>query len=52
VFFRPQRKFNHTFQQLIGWKANEEQKVQALIDAGYSADFNGDAYATVSVEVG
>jgi hypothetical protein len=22
VFFRPQRKFNHTFQQLIGWKAD------------------------------
>ncbi len=32
----------------IGWKANEEKKVQALIDAGYSADFNGEAYATVS----
>ena len=23
MFFRPQRKFNHTFQQLIGWKTNE-----------------------------
>ncbi|MEZ4505271.1 MAG: LAGLIDADG family homing endonuclease [Thermomicrobiales bacterium] len=32
----------------IGWKASEEKKVQALIDAGYSADFNGEAYATVS----
>jgi ribonucleoside-diphosphate reductase alpha chain len=32
----------------INWKASEEKKVQALIDAGYSADFNGEAYATVS----
>jgi len=32
----------------ITWKADEEKKVQALIDAGYSADFNGEAYATVS----
>ena len=32
----------------INWKADEEKKVQALIDAGYSADFNGEAYATVS----
>jgi ribonucleoside-diphosphate reductase alpha chain len=32
----------------IRWKADEEKKVQALIDAGYSADFNGEAYATVS----
>ncbi len=32
----------------INWKAEEERKVQALIDAGYSSDFNGDAYATVS----
>ena len=23
MFFCPQRKFNHTFQQLIGWKTNE-----------------------------
>jgi ribonucleoside-diphosphate reductase alpha chain len=32
----------------INWKAAEEQKVAALIAAGYSADFNGEAYATVS----
>jgi ribonucleoside-diphosphate reductase alpha chain len=32
----------------IHWKAREERKVQALIAAGYPADFNGDAYRTVS----
>ena len=32
----------------IDWKAVEEEKVRALIAAGYSSDFNGDAYATVS----
>jgi ribonucleoside-diphosphate reductase alpha chain len=32
----------------INWKAREEQKVKALIDAGYPADFNGEAYKTVS----
>ncbi|MEZ5174795.1 MAG: vitamin B12-dependent ribonucleotide reductase [Acidimicrobiia bacterium] len=32
----------------VAWKANEEQKVKALIAAGYPADFNGEAYATVS----
>jgi len=32
----------------ISWKAVEEEKVRALIAAGYSSDFNGDAYATVS----
>jgi ribonucleoside-diphosphate reductase alpha chain len=32
----------------IGWKAREEKKVGALIAAGYSADFNGEAYRTVS----
>ncbi|HLK38744.1 MAG TPA: vitamin B12-dependent ribonucleotide reductase, partial [Polyangiaceae bacterium] len=32
----------------IGWKAREEQKAHALIAAGYSADFNGDAYHTIS----
>lgn len=30
------------------WKANEEKKVAALIEAGYSPDFNGEAYQTVS----
>ena len=32
----------------INWKANEEDKVRALVAAGYDADFNGEAYATVS----
>ena len=32
----------------ISWKADEEKKVAALIAAGYPADFNGEAYATVS----
>ena len=32
----------------IAWKAEEEKKVKALIAAGYSSDFNGEAYATVS----
>jgi ribonucleoside-diphosphate reductase alpha chain len=32
----------------INWKAVEEEKVRALIAGGYSSDFNGDAYATVS----
>ena len=34
--------------EFIQWKAREEKKVAALIAAGYSADFNGDAYRTVS----
>lgn len=32
----------------INWKSNEEKKVAALIAAGYSSDFNGEAYRTVS----
>lgn len=32
----------------IHWKRKEELKVQALIQAGYSGDFNGEAYQTVS----
>jgi ribonucleoside-diphosphate reductase alpha chain len=32
----------------IGWKAREEKKAHALIAAGYSSDFNGDAYHTIS----
>src|SRR6267378_3289050 len=32
----------------IQWKAREEKKVAALIASGYSSDFNGDAYRTVS----
>ncbi len=32
----------------INWKIREEKKVAALIAAGYSSDFNGEAYKTVS----
>ena len=32
----------------INWKMNEEKKVAALVAAGYSSDFNGEAYKTVS----
>jgi ribonucleoside-diphosphate reductase alpha chain len=32
----------------IEWKSREEKKAQALIAAGYPADFNGEAYHTVS----
>ena len=32
----------------IDWKMREEEKAKALIAAGYPADFNGEAYGTVS----
>ncbi len=32
----------------IEWKVREEKKVAALVAAGYSKDFNGEAYRTVS----
>ncbi|MBI4042409.1 MAG: vitamin B12-dependent ribonucleotide reductase [Deltaproteobacteria bacterium] len=32
----------------INWKRREEDKVSILIGAGYSSDFNGEAYRTVS----
>lgn len=32
----------------INWKAEEERKVAALIAAGYSSEYEGEAYATVS----
>jgi ribonucleoside-diphosphate reductase alpha chain len=32
----------------IQWKVREEKKAQALIASGYPADFNGEAYHTVS----
>ncbi len=32
----------------VNWKAEEENKVRAMVSAGYSPDFNGEAYATVS----
>ena len=35
-------------EQFVDWKVAEERKVAALIAAGYSSDFNGEAYATVS----
>ncbi len=35
-------------EDFIVWKVDEERKVRALIAAGYPADFNGEAYQTVS----
>jgi len=35
-------------EEFIAWKAEEENKVRALIAAGYPSDFNGEAYQTVS----
>jgi len=32
----------------VGWKAKEEKKAYALIQAGYDAAFDGEAYATVA----
>ena len=32
----------------IEWKAREEKKVRSLVREGYPADFNGEAYQTVS----
>ena len=32
----------------INWKLREEKKVAALVEAGYSNDFNGEAYKTVA----
>jgi ribonucleoside-diphosphate reductase alpha chain len=32
----------------INWKVREERKAHALIAAGFSADFNGEAYHTIS----
>jgi ribonucleoside-diphosphate reductase alpha chain len=32
----------------INWKVREEHKAHALIKGGYSSDFNGDAYHTIS----
>ncbi len=34
--------------EFIKWKSEEEKKVAALIAAGYSADYEGEAYNTVS----
>jgi ribonucleoside-diphosphate reductase alpha chain len=35
-------------EEFINWKVREEKKVAALVAAGYSSDFNGDAYKTVA----
>lgn len=35
-------------EEFISWKADEEKKVAALIAAGYSSDYEGEAYRTVS----
>jgi ribonucleoside-diphosphate reductase alpha chain len=34
--------------EFVSWKVGEERKAQTLIAAGYDADFNGEAYHTVS----
>lgn len=35
-------------EEFIDWKKKEEKKAKALIHAGYSSDFEGEAYRTVS----
>jgi ribonucleoside-diphosphate reductase alpha chain len=35
-------------EDFINWKVREEKKAHALIAAGFSADFNGEAYHTIS----
>src|SRR4051812_8776702 len=35
-------------EKFINWKVEEEQKVGALINAGYASDYEGEAYRTVS----
>jgi ribonucleoside-diphosphate reductase alpha chain len=35
-------------EDFINWKVREEKKALALIQAGYSSDFNGEAYHTIS----
>jgi len=35
-------------EEFVDWKVNEEKKVAALIAAGYSSDYEGEAYQTVS----
>lgn len=37
-------------EDFINWKVKEERKVAALVAAGYSSDFNGEAYATVTAQ--
>jgi len=38
--------------EYIMWKSHEEEKAKALIASGYEADFNGEAYKTVSGQNG
>lgn len=35
-------------EEFVKWKADEENKAAVLIAAGYSADYEGDAYQTIS----
>jgi len=35
-------------EELVNWKLREEEKVAALVAAGFSADYEGEAYQTVS----
>ncbi len=35
-------------ESFVNWKVEEENKVAALIDAGYPSDYEGEAYKTVS----
>jgi ribonucleoside-diphosphate reductase alpha chain len=35
-------------EEFVGWKMKEEKKVAALIAAGYSSDYEGEAYQTVA----
>ncbi len=35
-------------EDFINWKVEEEKKVKALMDAGYSGDYEGEAYQSVS----
>jgi len=35
-------------EKFVNWKVEEEDKVAALIDAGYPSDYEGEAYRTVS----
>ncbi|MBX3460479.1 MAG: adenosylcobalamin-dependent ribonucleoside-diphosphate reductase [Planctomycetes bacterium] len=35
-------------ENFINWKVTEERKAKILIEAGFPADFNGEAYTTVS----
>jgi len=37
-------------EDFINWKVKEERKVAALVAGGYSSDFNGEAYGTVTAQ--